>query len=174
MRIFLLGFMGSGKSSLGKKLAKQLAFNFIDLDVMIERKAGLTINEIFENSGEEKFRDLEHECLKDSLNFDNVVIATGGGTPCFYDNMEMINNNGISLYIKLSTYALISRLFDNKAKRPLLKQAENKQEFQKFIYDLFATREKYYLQAQMIVEGDKIKVNEIIEMLKNNETDGII
>jgi shikimate kinase len=167
MRIFLLGFMGSGKSSLGKEIAHKLGYKFLDLDKMIEVKAGLKVSEIFKVSGEEKFREIEHECLKDSILYDNNVISTGGGTPCFFDNMEIINNNGVSVYIKLNVGILTSRLFKDKGERPLLKQTYNKVDFQKHIKELLTIREEYYLQSKIILEGENLKAITIIEVLKD-------
>jgi shikimate kinase len=165
MRIFLIGFMGSGKSSLGKELAHKLGLTFFDIDQMIEEDERRKINVIFENDGEEKFREIEHECLKKSLQINNVVISTGGGTPCFFNNMEVINENGISVYIKLNAGILASRLSVDKEKRPLIKHCKDKTEIESFIKDLLEKREKYYLQSKFIIEGKNINAKKIIEAL---------
>ena len=91
MTIFLVGYMGSGKSTLGKKLAYNLKYNFIDLDTYIEEQEGRTINEIFNDDGEDNFRKLERVYLHRVIDIENVVISVGGGTPCFFDNMEQMN-----------------------------------------------------------------------------------
>jgi len=161
MRIFLVGFMGSGKSSLGRKLAHRLGFSFIDLDKMIEEKEGRSISEIFENKGENSFREIEHECLKQTLLVEDAVISTGGGTPCFFNNMDLINQNGISVYIKFNSGMLASRLSKDKGKRPLLKHSDNKKDFQDHIEKLLSKREKYYLQSQLILDKPK-STNDII------------
>ena len=101
MRIFLIGFMGCGKTTLGKKLAKHLNFNFIDLDRFIENKTVKSINVIFDEKGEQYFRDLEKESLNEIYKMDNLVIATGGGTPCFSDNMQTMLEKGICIYLKM-------------------------------------------------------------------------
>lgn len=165
MRIFLIGFMGSGKSSLGKELAHKLGLAFADLDKMIEEKEGREIAEIFESDREDKFRKIEHECLIQTLQLNNVVISTGGGTPCFFDNMELINTKGISIYIKYNPGILASRLFADKGKRPLIKHCKNKRELELFIKDLLEKREKYYLQSKIAVEGKNINARKIIETL---------
>src|SRR5688500_7926474 len=101
MKVFLIGFMGSGKSTVGKKLAQKMTLDFIDLDAYIEKQRQKTISYFFENFGEEKFREIERDALAELLEKDNVVISTGGGTPCFFDNMEKIKKNGISVYIEM-------------------------------------------------------------------------
>src|SRR5690349_8405249 len=106
MKIFLIGFMGCGKSTMGKKLAVKLGYDFIDLDHQIEKNLGTTITAYFAENGEEAFRKLESETLK---NFDypsNSIIATGGGAPCFFDNMDWMNANGLSIYIEMPAAAL--------------------------------------------------------------------
>ena len=165
MLIFLTGFMGSGKSSIGRKLAYKLGFNFIDLDELIEHKTGKRIAAIFKEDGEGKFRQIEHGCLKDTFSYENSVIATGGGTPCFYNNMELINRYGISVYIKLNPGILASRLFSDKENRPLIKKYSDKRELQLFVEDCLGKREKFYLQSKFTVEGKDISAKKIIEKL---------
>jgi len=168
MRIFLIGFMGSGKSSLGKELAHKLGLFFIDLDSLIEEITSSSISEIFSTQGENKFREIEHQCLKETFHAENVVIATGGGTPCFHDNMQLINENGISIYIKLNAGMLASRLNNDKGKRPLLNGSDMDNSFQENIVQLLESREQYYLQAKVIVEGKDISAKKIIEKLSGS------
>jgi len=168
MRIFLIGFMGSGKSSIGRELAHKLGLLFIDLDSLIEEKTSSSISEIFSNQGEEKFREIEQQCLKETFKADNVVIATGGGTPCFHNNMQLINEHGISVYIKLNAGMLASRLISDNGKRPLLKDHTTPEDFQKHISQLLETRELYYEKATFIVEGKNISAKKIIEKLSGS------
>jgi shikimate kinase len=102
MLIFLIGFMGSGKTSIGKKLAKKMKYAFLDLDQEIEKQENLSISEIFEIHGEDYFRVLEKKVLVDLTQLSNTVVSCGGGTPCHYNNIELINNAGISIYLQLS------------------------------------------------------------------------
>jgi shikimate kinase len=157
--------MGSGKSSLGKELAHKLGLAFADLDELIEEQEGKKISDIFETEGENKFRETEHNCLIKTLQLNNTVISTGGGTPCFFNNMELINAKGISIYIKYNPGILASRLYANKEKRPLIKHCKNKEDLELFIKDLLEKREKYYLQSKHIVEGKNITAKKIIETL---------
>jgi shikimate kinase len=161
--------MGSGKSSLGRKLAHKLNLSFIDLDEIIEKKEKRSIADIFNQEGENKFREIEQDCLKDILHIDNTVVSTGGGTPCFFNNMELINRNGISIYLKYNPGILASRLSGDKGKRPLLKHTGNKKDFQDLIGDLLAKREIFYLQSRLIVEEKNVRVKKIISMLENSE-----
>ncbi|MFA4852081.1 MAG: shikimate kinase [Bacteroidales bacterium] len=165
MRIYLIGFMGSGKSSIGSELAHKLEHIFIDLDDVIEKTSGRKIGDIFKIDGENGFREIEHECLKKTFLNDTIVVATGGGTPCYNNNMELINRHGISIYIKLNQGILASRLFSDKGTRPLIKNYTNIKELQKFIEDSLEKREKFYLQSKLIIEGKNISAKKIIEML---------
>ena len=157
--------MGSGKSSIGKELAHKLGIDFIDLDDAIEKKTGKTISNIFSEEGEGSFRKIEHECLKDIIFIDNIVVATGGGTPCFYNNMELINQYGISVYIKFNAGFLASRLYENKGSRPLINNFSKKEDFKIFIETNLDEREKFYLQSNFTIDGKNISVKKIIEML---------
>ena len=112
--------MGSGKSSLGKKLAGKLSMQFYDLDKIIENKSGHNVSEIFKLFGEDYFRELERKCLTEVILQDDFVLATGGGTPCYFDNMELINRVGISVYLDMDNKSLFNRLKSSKKIRPLI------------------------------------------------------
>jgi shikimate kinase len=117
-KIFIVGYMGSGKSTAGKKLASKLGFEFIDLDHYIENEFGQTVPEIFKTKGENEFRAMEHNALKKLVLKENVVISCGGGTPCYYGNMELMNNHGTTIYLKMSAETLAHRLLNAKDNRP--------------------------------------------------------
>lgn len=163
--IFLLGFMGSGKTTLGKKLAHQLGYHFIDLDQAIEQNTGSTISEIFAAHGEAYFRDMETAELKKIVASDSTnVIALGGGTPCFNNNMEIVNHSGLSIYIKYNAGILTSRLLNAKSERPLI-AGKSKEELELFVEDLLKKREGDYLKSHQIVEGNNITVNQLKDLL---------
>jgi shikimate kinase len=164
MKIFLVGYMGSGKSTAGKKLAVKLDFEFIDLDKFIESECGLTISEIFAEKGENEFRALEHNALKKLLTKDNVVIACGGGTPCYYGNMELMNNNGITIYLKMSAAGLASRLLKAKSPRPLIEN-KTEEQLQDYITEQLEKREDVYHQAQYTVKGKNLNVDELVDFV---------
>jgi shikimate kinase len=152
MRIYLVGLMGSGKTTAGKALAKKLGISFHDLDDIIEAQIGMTISEYFEQFGEDKFRKVEQECLRKTFGFEDVVIATGGGAPCFFNNMEEIKNNGISFYLKANVNLLCSRLIDAKSKRPLISDISNEQ-LAENLKGLLVKREPYYEKADYAVNA---------------------
>ena len=165
--IFLIGYMGSGKSTVGKRLAKKLNFNFIDLDSFIEEENKLTISEIFTKLGENEFRALEHNALKKLISNTHTVISCGGGTPCYYNNIELMNNNGITIYIKMSIDTLAQRLFNAKQKRPLVANLSTITELKKIINEQLEKREAFYQQAQYTVKGKNLNLNELALFIEN-------
>ncbi len=119
-RVFLVGYMGVGKTTIGKLLSKELGVQFIDLDKYIESRYRKTVPDIFAEKGEEKFRMIEREMLREVATFQDVLISTGGGTPCFFDNMDLMNQHGVTVYIKASAKQLVSRLLAYKGVRPII------------------------------------------------------
>ncbi|MFC2129362.1 shikimate kinase [Bacteroidota bacterium] len=151
-RIFIIGFMGSGKTTHGKLLAKNLGFRFFDLDQWIENQYELTVAEIFAQRGEEAFRQMETEAIKSLSKEKEVVISTGGGAPCHNDNMELLLSSGLTVYLKLTPEALVSRLTNSKTKRPLL-AGKRKEELVPLIELMLAARVQYYEKANVIIDG---------------------
>jgi shikimate kinase len=167
MKYFLVGFMGCGKTTWSRKLATKLGYEFIDLDHVLEAKAGMSIAEYFSSFGEDAFRELESEVLKQTDYPENVVISTGGGLPCFFDHMSWMNTNGQTLYIKLSPKTLADRLENSKTVRPVL-QGKQGEELVGFIAAKLAEREGYYLQASHIVDGIDMSVEKLEEAIGVN------
>ena len=164
MRIFLIGFMGCGKSTIGKKLAKTLSCKFIDLDKYIEGKTGKSIQQIFKEKGEKYFRVLETESLMEICKSDNLVIATGGGTPCFFDNMQRILDKGICIYLKMEANNLAKRLSKEKSKRPLIENLTEKY-LVHFIRKKLVEREVFYNKANHIIQAKNISEKDIIKLI---------
>ncbi|HKM93288.1 MAG TPA: shikimate kinase [Prolixibacteraceae bacterium] len=165
MRIFLIGYMGSGKSMVGKELAQKLNLHFIDMDDYIEERNCKSIPQIFADDGEEGFRKLEQKALHELSEFENVVIATGGGAPCFFDNMEVIKRSGRSIYLKASARIIAERLKESKIERPLIK-GKTEQELILFIDQTLNKREKWYEQADVIISFDHdLSIDEIQSQL---------
>lgn len=163
MRIFLIGYMGSGKSTVGKGLAKNLNLSFIDMDEYIEERNMRTIPQIFEKDGESGFRNIERKALLELADFENVVIGTGGGAPCFFDNMDVIKNSGKSVYLKGTPRILAERLRNSKVERPLIK-GKNDSELLAFINESLDKREKWYMQADVVLEFDHdLSDNEVLK-----------
>ncbi len=165
MRIYLLGYMGSGKSTLGKSLAKNLNFGFIDLDTYLEKGYDKTISEIFATEGEARFREIEKEYLIKTSALENTVISTGGGTPCFNDNITWMNNNGITVYLQMTVEGLSNRLKNAKEERPLIKGL-NATELNEFIRKNLEIREPFYKQANYIISGENVQAKKVINLLK--------
>jgi len=153
-KIILIGYMGTGKSSIGKKLADKLNIPFIDLDEYISLKEKKTISQLFEIKGVLYFRKKEREYLNELLNNNNsFILATGGGTPCYYDNIEQINKYGISVLINTPLNKLVNRLAINKDSRPLISHLKD-DELTEFIAKHLFERNNYYHQAQIHVNND--------------------
>ena len=159
--IVLVGFMGCGKSTLGKKIANKLGKTFVDMDAEIEKQEKVTISQIFETKGEAYFRQLEHDYLKSLVVKNNLVISTGGGTPCFFNNIEIINAIGKSVYIQLSPEALKNRLQNETNKRPLIANLSGIQLLE-FITIKLKEREQYYLQSQIIFNASTTEESTLI------------
>lgn len=152
MNVFLIGFMGCGKTTLGKKLASKTGFQFIDLDKIIEQRAGKTIPQYFSEHGEAAFRELERDVLQTTYYPENAIIATGGGAPCYFDNMEWMNKEGMTVYISLPPAALASRLEKAEDVRPVLKDHKGEALIQ-FIAGKLSEREAFYTKAQITASG---------------------
>lgn len=155
MRIYLVGYMGSGKSTVSRKLSNILGYNCFDLDELFEQRFKITISDFFQKYDESLFRRLESQLLKETSVLDNVVIATGGGTACFYDNMEWMNKLGVTIFLEMSIPAILHRLRGSKKKRPLLFN-KTEIEIKWFIGEQLRHRNIYYSQAQFIVAAESL------------------
>lgn len=162
MKIILVGYMTSGKSTIGKLISEELNIPFYDLDHLIETNLNLKINEIFDQKGELFFRKKEREILIDFLNStENYILALGGGTPCYYDNFELYQLVNIhSIYLKASITTLVNRLHTQKATRPLVSSFNN-EELQEFVAKHLFERNYFYNQVKTIVSVDEKKESEI-------------
>jgi shikimate kinase len=168
-RIYIIGFMGCGKTTAGRKLAVRLGWEFVDLDREIERIAGMKIPEIFEANGEEYFRKTEQEALQALASSTHTVISTGGGAPCYGDNMDHMLSSGLTVYLKLTPAGLRNRLLKSKTERPLLKGL-NSEEMLLFIEQKLSEREKFYERAEIIIEGSDLDMDLLVSRIKNHGT----
>ncbi|HAX16074.1 MAG: shikimate kinase [Leeuwenhoekiella sp.] len=168
MKIYLIGYMGSGKSTLGKILAQEQEMNFIDFDHFLEEKEGKSIAKIFEERGEIYFRKKESEYLNELLQgYDNTIISLGGGTPCYGDAMERIKAaEGTSVYINVGVAELTQRLWSQRDHRPVLKHQDTPEKLEEFIRKHLFERSFYYNQAavKLMVKGEP--VGELVEQLQ--------
>ena len=149
-RVYLVGFMGCGKTSIGRRLAERLKWRFVDLDDIIEANAGLAVPEIFKVKGEEGFRRLERAALHETFEHPETVVATGGGTPCFFDNMNRLNAGGYSFYLKNTVPFFVDKLGHAKTERPLI-MGKDEKELHAYIAQTLAAREPFYLQARYTI-----------------------
>ena len=163
-RIIIVGYMGSGKTTVGKALSKDMGIPFYDLDWYIESRMRKTVAQIFAERGEEGFRKIEYNMLHEVAEFENVIISCGGGTPCFFDNMDYMNGQGETVYLKASPEVLYGHLKMGKTERPLLKN-KTPEEMQGFIAEQLEKREPFYSKAKhtldvnLLENYEKIKIS---------------
>jgi len=163
-RIFLIGFMGSGKTTLGRKLAGKLKYDFVDMDHLIEQTSGMTVPGIFSEHGEDLFRKWESDILKEILRMDHVVVATGGGAACHNNNMTLMKQHGLTIYLQLAPEAIRDRLLKSKTQRPLVKGKEP-DELLEYIKELLSSREGFYLQSDLVIHGINLHVEELLNAI---------
>ena len=150
-RIILIGYMGSGKTTVGKALSKETGMMFYDLDWYIESRMRKTVAQIFAEKGEEGFRKIEHNMLHVVAEFENVIISCGGGTPCFFDNIDYINQQGEVVYLKATPEVLYRHLLMGKVERPLIKN-KTPEELIAYITEQVAKREEFYNKARYTLD----------------------
>ena len=164
--IFLVGYMGCGKSTLGRAVSRASGIRFIDLDNYIEGRYHRTIKEIFAEKGEDGFRDVERRMLHEDADFEDVIVACGGGTPCFFDNMEYMNEHGTSVFLDTPIEKLHSRLMLGRHKRPLIAD-KNAEELRQFIIEALSKRMEYNSKAQVVFSSDLLETkSEIAQTVK--------
>ena len=165
MRIFLTGYMGSGKSTIGRKVAALLGMNFIDLDKYIEERNFKSVPNIFAQEGEEAFREKERQALREVAQFEDIVVGTGGGAPCFFDNMQRMNDAGITIYLAPDNETLAFRLLKSKTERPLI-AGKNKEELIQFINTALEKRSPFYEQSKIVIRGkNDIQPEEVLRLI---------
>jgi shikimate kinase len=152
--------MGSGKTTLGRRLAKKMNYEFIDMDAMISRTSGMTIPGIFEEHGESLFRKWEHDILEEIVRKSEVVVATGGGAPCHSDNLKLMNTHGLTIYLQLPPEVIRDRLINSKTERPLIR-GKNREELLEFIRKLLRERESFYLQSRLRISGVNLTADDL-------------
>jgi shikimate kinase len=172
IRIIIVGYMGSGKTTVGKALSKDIGIPFYDLDWYIESRMRKTVPQIFAERGEEGFRKLEHNMLHETAEFEDIILSCGGGTPCFFDNMDYMNGLGETVYLKASPEVLYEHLIIGKTERPLLK-GKSPEEMKEYIKEQLVVREPFYSKAKYTLNVDlmdnyekiKISVEKLRELL---------
>ena len=168
MLIFLVGYAGSGKSSMGKRLARRLGCRFVDTDKRVEEREGASVADIFYFGGEEYFREAERRAVEDiAYDGTTMVVATGGGLPTWRDNMEWLNAHGMTIYLRRSAEQILSRLSDyGREKRPMFR-GKSDEELLQFMREQMGDRERFYAMANIAVECDRVSDDDAVELIVN-------
>lgn len=165
MRVFLIGFMASGKSTVGKKLANKINLPFIDLDNYIEDKYNTTIRELMNDKSQDGFREIERDTLNSVIKENkSAIISTGGGTPCYFDNMKTMNLSGETIYIEVDIPTIVYRLIHAKQDRPLT-LGKTKEDLSVYVKDLLEKRVIYYKQAKHTINGSSLNIKKLIDLI---------
>ncbi len=165
MKIYLIGFMGSGKTHWGRLLSQKLGIPFFDLDEQVAGNAGRTIPEIFATEGEERFRMMEKEVLHIiTESHDSLVMACGGGTPCYFNNIDYMNQSGITVWINTPMEEIYNRLIREKSNRPLISELGDEQ-LKTFIGKKYSDRRIFYEQARITIEEQPLQLEKLIETI---------
>lgn len=164
MRIFIVGYMGCGKSTFGPKLANALQLPFYDLDILFEERYKISIQNFFSKYGENHFREFEHQILTEAAENEEFVLSTGGGTPCFFDQMNFMNQKGATLFLNPPFEVIVKRLKTSPKKRPLL-QRFGAADFEKKLHEHFMQREVCYRQSTFNIEEDSPSEKEVAERI---------
>jgi shikimate kinase len=169
IRIIIIGYMGAGKTTVGKALSKELGIPFYDLDWYIESRMHKTVAQLFAERGEEGFRKVERNMLHEVAEFEDVVISCGGGTPCFFDNMEYLNQQGETVYLKADPEVLAQHLKMGKGKRPLI-EGKTPEELETYIQESLQAREPFYSQAKYTIDISVLdtftKIDECVRIIR--------
>ena len=164
MKIFLVGFMGSGKTTVGKRLSERIGFDFLDTDCFIEMQQGLTVSGVFAQYGEAAFREMERNILPEIKKIEYTVVSTGGGMPCYKDNMSVMRSIGKVVYLKTSPQALTRRLLRSHTERPLIR-GKTEKELHQYIVEKLAERETFYSRAHVILQTESFKMENLLQAL---------
>ena len=167
MRIFLVGFMASGKSSVGSKLANKVGLPFVDLDEYIEEKHNTTIRFLMYDRGMDAFREMEKTALEELIKkYKDVLISTGGGTPCYFDNMKLMNDSGETIYLEVDIPTLVDRLMHSKKDRPLI-WGKSREDLTVYAKDLLNQRQSFYKQAKHAISGKNLKIDVLVDLVES-------
>ena len=167
-RIYLVGYMGAGKSTAAKRLANRLGWDVADTDELFEAKYRISVCDFFHKYDEALYRKLESEVLKSTESLDNVVVATGGGTACYFDNMEWMNQHGLTVFLKISEKAVVDRLLHAKRKRPLA-IGKSEEELTAFVSQHYGSRLPFYEQARITVKSEDLDLDNLIQLIENEK-----
>ena len=166
-RIYLVGYMGAGKTTAARRLAHRLGWEVVDTDALFEEKYKISVNDFFNKYDETLYRKLESEVLKATESLENVVVSTGGGTACYFDNMEWMNQHGLTVFLRISPQAAVDRVIHSRHKRPLV-EGKSEEELTEFVNKHYASRMPFYEQARITVKSEDLDVDGMMKTIKDN------
>ena len=167
-RLYIVGYMGAGKTTAARRLANHLGWEVVDTDAMFEEKYKISVCDFFNKYDEPLYRKLESEVLKSSADLENVVISTGGGTACYFDNMEWMNQQGLTVFLRISQKAVVDRLLHAKRKRPLA-EGKTEAELTEFVNEHYTARLPFYEQAKITVKAEDLDLENLIQLFENEK-----
>ena len=167
-RIYLVGYMGAGKTTAAKRLAQRLGWEVADTDALFEEKYKISVDDFFQKYDEPLYRKLESEVLKNTENLKNTVISTGGGTACYFDNMDWMNQHGLTVFMRISPQAAVDRVLHSRHKRPLVR-GKSEEELMEYVEWHYASRLQFYEQAQITVKSEDFDLEALIQRIETNE-----
>ena len=166
-RIYIVGYMGAGKTTAARRLAQRLGWEVADTDALFEEKYKISVNDFFNKYDEPLYRKLESEVLKSTESLENVVVSTGGGTACYFDNMEWMNQHGLTVFMRISPQAAVDRVIHSRHKRPLV-EGKTEEELTAFVSGHYASRMPFYEQARITVKSEDLDVEGMMNIIIEN------
>ena len=163
-RIYIVGYMGAGKTTAARRLAQRLGWEVVDTDALFEEKYKISVNDFFNKYDEPLYRKLESEVLKSTESLENVVVSTGGGTACYFDNMEWMNQHGLTVFLRISPKAAVDRVIHSRHKRPLV-EGKSEEELIEFVNSHYASRLPFYELAQITVKSEDFDLEALLQKL---------
>lgn len=165
-RIYIVGYMGAGKTTAARRLAQRMGWEVVDTDSLFEEKYKISVNDFFNKYDEPLYRKLESEVLKATESLDHVVVSTGGGTACFFDNMDWMNQHGLTVFLRISPQAAVDRVIHSRHKRPLV-EGKSEEELTEFVNQHYASRLPFYEQARITVKSEDFDIESLMEAIKD-------
>jgi shikimate kinase len=165
-RIYIVGYMGAGKTTAARRLAQRMGWEVVDTDALFEEKYKISVNDFFNKYDEPLYRKLESEVLKATESLDHVVVSTGGGTACFFDNMDWMNQHGLTVFLRISPQAAVDRVIHSRHKRPLV-EGKSEEELTEFVSRHYASRLPFYEQARITAKSEDFDIERLMEAIKD-------
>lgn len=164
-RIYLVGYMGAGKTTAARRIAQRLGWDVVDTDALFEEKYRISVNDFFNKYDEALYRKLESEILKETESLEHVVVSTGGGTACYFDNMEWMNCHGLTVFMRISPQAAVDRVIHSRHKRPLA-EGKSEEELTEFVSSHYAARIPFYEQARITVKSEDLDLDALMKQIE--------